>query len=55
MKDEARDILRAALLTESARSISLVAAIRTRMSALGGVELEFPPREAIRHPPELDN
>lgn len=54
MEDEARDILRAALSTETARGSSLVEAIRARVAPLGGIELELPDREAIRNPPELD-
>ncbi len=53
MEDEARDILRAALSTEPARSRSLVEVIRARVAPLGGVELELPPREEIRIPPDL--
>lgn len=53
MEDEARDILRAALSTEQARSRSLVEAIRARVAPLGGVALEPLPREEIRMPPDL--
>jgi plasmid stability protein len=53
MEDEARDILRAALSTEPAQGASLVDAIRTRVTPLGGVELELPVREVIRAPQEL--
>ncbi|EKS6729950.1 plasmid stabilization protein [Enterobacter hormaechei] len=53
MEDEARDILRAALSTEAARGSSLVEAIRARVEPLGGIELDLPAREAIRHPPEF--
>ena len=53
MEDEARDILRAALSTEPVRGNSLVASIRSRVEALGGVELELPAREPIPDPPEL--
>jgi antitoxin FitA len=53
MEDEARDILRAALSTETSRGCSLVEAIRARVEPLGGIELELPAREAIRNPPEL--
>ncbi|OLP59667.1 plasmid stabilization protein [Xaviernesmea oryzae] len=53
MEDEARDILRAALSVEAARHPSLVEAIRARVSAVGGVELELPAREPIRTPPDL--
>jgi len=50
MEDEARDILRTALSTESARTASLAEAIRKRIEPLGGVELQLPEREAIRDP-----
>lgn len=54
MEDEARDILRSALSAESVRTTSLVESIRSRVAPLGGIELELPPREAIRQPEDLD-
>ena len=48
MEDEARDILRAALSMEPARTRSLVKSIRARIEPLGGIELELPSREAVR-------
>ncbi len=53
MEDEARDILRSALSTAPEQGESLIEAIRSRISSLGGVELELAPREAIRTPPEF--
>lgn len=50
MEEEARDILRAALSLEEGPPPDLGGAIRARFSALGGVELEAPPREPIREP-----
>ncbi len=50
MEDEARDILRTALSTEPAQTVSLAEAIRKRIEPLGGVELQLPEREAIRDP-----
>jgi plasmid stability protein len=50
MEDEARDILRAALSTEQPRTRTLVESIRARIEPLLGVELKFPPRDAIRDP-----
>lgn len=51
MEEEARDILRAALFTESASTQqNLAQAIRNRIQPIGGVELELPTREAIREP-----
>jgi plasmid stability protein len=50
MEDEARDILRTALSSGSARAPSFVKAIRARIEPLGGVELEIAPREPMRNP-----
>jgi plasmid stability protein len=54
MEDEVRDILRAALAREPARTASLVESIRARIEPLGGIELEFAAREPIRAPVLLD-
>ena len=54
MEQEARDILRAALDQESSTEKDLASAIRARFAPLGGVELELPPREPMREPPQLD-
>jgi len=53
MEDEARHILREALVTEATSSSDLVAAISKRFRGLGGVELDFPEREPVREPPKL--
>lgn len=53
MEDEARDILRASLSVEAPHLPSLVESIRARIEPLGGIELELPPREAVRTPPDL--
>jgi len=53
MEDEARDILRVALSSESHTSHDLVESIRRRFTAIGGVELDLPPREPIREPPDV--
>jgi plasmid stability protein len=50
MEEEARDILRSTLSLEPVSGQSLVESIRARLEPLGGVELEIPPREAIRTP-----
>lgn len=50
-EDEARDILRTALATESRRTGNLAETIRGRVAALGGIELEIAPREPIRDAP----
>ena len=54
MEDEARDILRAALSQESARTPHLVDVIRRRVKALGGVDLAIPPRGPAREPPDFN-
>lgn len=54
MEDEARDILRTALSVESSRTGGLVEAIRARIAPFGGIELENPPREAMREPIDFD-
>lgn len=52
MEEEAREILRIAL-AESGPPTDLVQAIRARFAALGGVDLEIPPRDPMREPPDL--
>jgi len=51
MEDEARNILRTALSDDLRRHPPLAQAIADRFKALGGVEIEVPPREPIREPP----
>ena len=54
LESEARDILREALGEEGdRRPANLYAAIRSIMEPLGGVELDIPPREPVREPPQL--
>ncbi|UHD15795.1 FitA-like ribbon-helix-helix domain-containing protein [Thiocapsa bogorovii] len=53
MEDEAREILRLAL-GEPAPPVNIAAAIRARVAAFGGVDLDPPPREPMREPPVLD-
>ncbi len=53
MEQEARDILRAALYAQPASGEDLVRAIRDRFASLGGVELDLPPREPMREPPDF--
>ena len=55
MEEEARHILRAALAREPAPGPDLATAIRARFEPLGGVDLELPPRDAMREPPALDS
>jgi plasmid stability protein len=52
MEDEARNILRAALIEEPTAPGNLAEAIRRRFEPLGGVDLPLPPREAMRPPPK---
>ncbi len=54
LESEARDILREALGEEGVhRPANLYAAIRSVMEPLGGVELDIPPREPVREPPQV--
>ncbi|MDP3288256.1 MAG: plasmid stabilization protein [Methyloversatilis sp.] len=55
IEDEARDILRAALSDVPEPRTSLYEAIRARIEPFGGVELDLPPREAIRTPPDFSS
>ena len=54
MEQEARDILRAALDQEPSTGRDLASAIRAWFAPLGGVELDLPPREPMREPPQLN-
>ena len=54
MEDEARDILRSALSTGSARTATLAKSIRRRIEPLGGVELQIAPREPMRESLNLE-
>ena len=51
MEDEARNILREALAADGATPGNLAASIAARFEALGGIDLELPPREPMRDPP----
>ena len=53
MEQEVRDILRAAVEEERLPAQDLASAIRSRFAPLGGVELELPPRTAMREPPQF--
>ena len=48
MAEEARAILRQALLTEPSPEPNLAEVIRGRFAALGGVELALPPSDWVR-------
>ncbi len=54
MEEEARQILRAALLESPLPVNDLTARIRARFSSLGGVDLIVPVREPVRAPPSFD-
>ncbi|NEK55546.1 plasmid stabilization protein, partial [Rhizobium leguminosarum] len=47
------DILRTALATSEPPARNLADAIRARLLSVGGVELDIPPREPIRDPPDF--
>jgi len=53
MEEEARQILRAALLESPAPAKDLASRIRARFVGLGDVELRVPPREPVRTPPSF--
>lgn len=53
MEDEAREILRSVLSEETALTGNLADRIRRRVEPLGGIELELPPRDSIREPPDF--
>jgi plasmid stability protein len=54
MEQEAREILRHSLASESSSGLHLVDAIRRRIEPLGGVELPVIPRQAVPEPLKLD-
>jgi plasmid stability protein len=53
MEEEAREILRTGLRAKRVPRLNLAESIRRRIDPLGGVELAFPPREAVRRPPRI--
>ncbi len=54
MEEEARQILRAALLESPVPAKDLASRIRARFAGLGDVELSVPEREPVRTPPSFD-
>ena len=54
MEEEARQILRAALLESPVPAKDLATRIRARFVGLGDVELSVPMREPVRTPPSFD-
>ena len=53
MEQEVRDILRVAVEDERQPTGDLASAIRARFAPLGGVDLDIPPRDAMREPPQF--
>lgn len=53
MEEEARSILRDALRSEPLSGKELVQRIREMVEPYGGIELELPPREPMREPPDF--
>lgn len=55
MEEEARNILLATLSTdpEPGTGAALVVDIRARVEPFGGIDLELPPREPMREPPDF--
>lgn len=53
MEEEARSILRSALRAEPLSGRSLVDSIRAMVEPYGGIDLELPPRELPRDPPDF--
>ena len=54
MEEEARRILRAALVDWSAQPSRLASAIHARFARLGGVDFDTLLREPLREPPRFD-
>jgi plasmid stability protein len=53
MEDEARDILRVALAASASPPQNLGRAIRDRLQACGGIDLDLPVRQAVRAAPDF--
>ena len=53
MEEEAREILKAVLMSPHAVQLNIAESIRRRVAPLGGVQLTFPTREALRRPPKF--
>jgi plasmid stability protein len=53
MEEGAREILRRGLPAEPAPIRNLATAIREIIEPLGGVDLEIPPRDGVRPPPDF--
>lgn len=55
MEEEVRVILRQALAEPPSERFNLAKSIRSHFAPLGGVELDLPPREPLREPPDFSN
>jgi antitoxin FitA len=53
MEEEARQILRAALVEAAAPTADLAQRVRARFVGFGGVVLDIPEREPVRSPPDF--
>jgi plasmid stability protein len=53
MEEEAREILRSTLGDVLPRRADLAESIRKRFAAFGGVDVELPKRDPMRHPPDF--
>lgn len=54
MEEEARRLLEKAVAIPDDDEIGLAAAIHRRFAPLGGLELDLPPREPARDPPDFE-
>ncbi len=53
MEEEARLILQKELNTKPAPKLNLAQLIRSHIEPLGGVDLDIPPRDPMRPPPDF--
>lgn len=53
MEEEAREILRN-VVGDRQPPMNLARRLRDRVARIGGVDLEIPPRDAMREPPTFD-
>ena len=53
MEEEAREILRVAV-GECRTPVNLAQRLRARVARTGGIDLDVPPRDAMRSPPTFD-
>ncbi|MGA2196280.1 MAG: plasmid stabilization protein [Bryobacteraceae bacterium] len=53
MEEEAREILKVAVVEEGSHKLNLAESIRRHIDPLGGVDLTLPSRQRVRRPPGL--